>query len=72
MVALSWGHALPNLQLLLAKIASLQPQPPLSPLYAMQPVNLRSYIAAKEISASVLQSLNVYQVYVTLFPSAHR
>jgi hypothetical protein len=43
---------------------------PLLP-YAMQLVNLRSYIAAKAISASALQLLNVYLVYVILYQLAH-
>jgi hypothetical protein len=72
MAASSWGHVQPNLQLQLVKIASLQPLPQLSPLFAMQPVNLRSSIDAKEISAYALLSLNVYQVYVTLFQLVHR
>jgi hypothetical protein len=37
----------------------------------MPPVNLPSSIAAKEIFASVLLSLNVYLVSVTLFQSVH-
>jgi hypothetical protein len=39
---------------------------------AMQLANLRSYIVAKEISVYVLQLLNVYLVYATLFQLAHR
>jgi hypothetical protein len=38
----------------------------------MQQVNPRSYTAAKEISESVLQLLNVYQAYAILFRLAHR
>jgi hypothetical protein len=40
--------------------------------YVMQPVNLRSCTAAKEISESVLQLLNVSLVFATLFQLAHR
>jgi hypothetical protein len=39
---------------------------------AMQPANLRSYIVAKAISVSVLQLLNVYLVFATLFQLVHR
>jgi hypothetical protein len=49
------------------KIASLQQLPQRWPLCVMPPENLRSYTAAKEISASALLSLNVYQGYVTQF-----
>jgi hypothetical protein len=37
----------------------------------MQPVNPRSFIAAKEISASVLQSPNVYRAYAIQFRLVH-
>jgi hypothetical protein len=67
MVVLSWGHVRLNLQPLPAKIASLQPLPQRWLPYAMPQVNLRSYIAAKEIFASVLLLPNVFQVYVTQF-----
>jgi hypothetical protein len=39
---------------------------------AMQLANQRSYIVAKAISVSVLQLLNVYLDYATLFQLAHR
>jgi hypothetical protein len=42
------------------------------PHCVMQLVNLRSYIAAKAISGSVLQLRNVYLVYVILYQLAHR
>jgi hypothetical protein len=71
MVASSWGHVLLNLPQLLVKIASLQLLPRRLLLYAMPLANLHSCTAAKEISVSVLQSLNVFQVYVTLFQLAH-
>jgi hypothetical protein len=38
----------------------------------MQLANQRSYIVAKAISVSVLQLLNVYLDYATLFQLAHR
>jgi hypothetical protein len=53
------------------KIVYLPPLPQPLLRYVMQPVNLHSYIAAKEISESVLQSQNVYQVSVILFRLAH-
>jgi hypothetical protein len=59
------------LQQQLVKIALLQLQPPHSPPFAMQPVNQPSSIAAKEISVSVLQLLNVSQDYVTQFLLEH-
>jgi hypothetical protein len=71
MVVLSWGHVLPNLQLQRVKIALLQPLPRHLPLFVMPLANLHSYIAAKEISVSVLQSLKDFQVYVTLFQLVH-
>jgi hypothetical protein len=37
----------------------------------MQLANLHSFIAAKEISVSVLLLPNVFQDYVTLFQLAH-
>jgi hypothetical protein len=72
MVDLSWVHARPNLPLRLAKIDLLQPLLQLSPLYAMQRVNLLSYTAARAISESALQLPKDFQVYVTLFRLAHR
>jgi hypothetical protein len=65
-------RALLNLPLLPVKIVCLPLLLQLLPRCAMQPVNLRSYIAAKEISESALLWPNVYQVYVTLFRLAHR
>jgi hypothetical protein len=38
----------------------------------MQPVNLHSYIAAKEISESASLLLNVYLDFATLFQLEHR
>jgi hypothetical protein len=38
----------------------------------MQPVNPRSFIAAKEIFESALQSPNVYRVCAIQFQSVHR
>jgi hypothetical protein len=64
--------ALQNSQLLPVKIAYLPQQHQHLLRCAMQPVNLPSYIAAKEISESVLQSLNVYLGFATLFQLAHR
>jgi hypothetical protein len=72
MDALSWVLALQSLQLLRAKIALLQPLPPLSRRYAMPQENPRSFIAAKEISVSVLLLLNDFQVYATLSLLEHR
>jgi hypothetical protein len=39
--------------------------------FAMQPVNLLSCIAAKEIFESVWLLQNDFQAYVTLFQSVH-
>jgi hypothetical protein len=71
MAVLSWGLVLPNSQPLQVKIASLQPLPQHWPLFAMPLVNLHSYIAAKEISESVLLWPKDFQVCVTLFQLAH-
>jgi hypothetical protein len=60
------------LQELLEKIVSLQRQVQPLLLYAMQPVNQLSSIAAKVIFESVLQLQSVYQDYVTLSPLVHR
>jgi hypothetical protein len=60
---------LPALQV---KIACLLQQLPHLPHYAMQLVNRRSSIAVKEISVSVLQLLNDFQVYATQFLLEHR
>jgi hypothetical protein len=65
-------HALLNSQLLPVKIVYLPPLPQRLLRYVMQPVNLHSCIVAKEISVSVLQLLNVYLVFATLFQLAHR
>jgi hypothetical protein len=71
MVDLSWVRVLQNSQQLLVKIALLPLLPqPLRP-FVMQPVNLRSYTDVREISASALQLLNDFQVYVTLSLLAH-
>jgi hypothetical protein len=56
----------------LAKIGLLPLQPQHLPHYAMQRVNLRSCIAVKEISVSVLQSQSAYRVFATLSLSVHR
>jgi hypothetical protein len=71
MVDLSWVHVLQNLQQLPVKIASLLLLPQPLPPFAMQRVNLRSYTAVREISASALQLLNDFQVYVTLSLLVH-
>jgi hypothetical protein len=60
------------LQEQLEKIVSLQQQVQPLLLYAMQPVNQLSSIAAKEIFESVLQLQSVYQDYVTLSLWVHR
>jgi hypothetical protein len=59
------------LQEQLEKIVSLQQQVQLLLLYAMQPVNQLSSIAAKVIFASVLRLQNVYQDCVTPSLSVH-
>jgi hypothetical protein len=41
------------------------------PPYVMQQVNPHSSIAAKEISESASQSLNVFQVFAIQYPLAH-
>jgi hypothetical protein len=69
MVALSWALALLNSLLLQVKIALSLLLLQRWRLCAMPLENLPSYIVAKAISASALQLLNVYQVYVTLFQS---
>jgi hypothetical protein len=49
------------------------PQPaPLSQRFAMQLVSQLSSISVKVMSASVSQSLSVYQVFATLFQLAQR
>jgi hypothetical protein len=48
-----------------------QPLQPL-PRYAMQPVSLRSYTVAKEISESVSPLPNVYLGFAILFQLGHR
>jgi hypothetical protein len=65
-------HALLNSQLLPVKIVYLPPLPQRLLRYVMQPVNLRSCTAVKEISVSVLPLLNVYLVFATLFQLGHR
>jgi hypothetical protein len=66
-VASSSVHVRLNYRLLLAKIVYLLLLPQRLPRCAMQQVNLRSFIAAKEISESALQLLSVYQVYAIQF-----
>jgi hypothetical protein len=56
---------------LLAKIDLSQQQPQRWQRYGMQPVNLLSSIAAKEIFESVWLLQNDFQVYATLFQSVH-
>jgi hypothetical protein len=53
------------------KIAFWQRRPPHSQLFAMPLASLPSSIDVKEISASVLLSLNAYLVSATLFQSGH-
>jgi hypothetical protein len=53
------------------KIVYLPPQPQHLLRCAMQPVNLHSYIAAKETFVFVWLLQNVYQVSVILFRLAH-
>jgi hypothetical protein len=60
-----------NLPLLLVKIASSQLLPQHWPLFAMQQVNQRSFIAVKAISASASQLQNVYQDFATPYQSVH-
>jgi hypothetical protein len=60
------------LQLLPVKIALLQPQHLHWLPFAMQRVNPPSSIAAKVISVSVLQLLNVFLGYATVFQLEHR
>jgi hypothetical protein len=72
MVALFWGLVLQNLPPLLVKIVSLPLLPRRWLLCAMPPANLRSSIAAKEISVSALLSLSDFQDFVTLFRLVHR
>jgi hypothetical protein len=72
MAASSWVHVLPNLQPLPAKIALSPLLPQRWQPFAMQPVNLPSYIVAKAISASALQLLNGFLVYVIQFLSGPR
>jgi hypothetical protein len=60
------------LQQQLVKIALLQLQHPHWLPFAMQRVNPPSSIAVKEISVSVLQLLNDFQVYATQFLLEHR
>jgi hypothetical protein len=67
-----WALAPPNSQQPLAKIASSQLLLQHLPHFAMPQANPRSSIAAKEISESVLLSLNAYQDFATLFLSEHR
>jgi hypothetical protein len=67
----SWDNAPENSLARPVKIAFWQLLVPHSRLFAMPLVNLPSSIAAKEIFASVLLSLNVYQVFVTLSQSVH-
>jgi hypothetical protein len=71
-VVLSWGHVLPNSQLLQVKIALLLPLPQRLQPFVMQQVNPHSYTAAKEISVSASLLLNDFQVYATLFLLEHR
>jgi hypothetical protein len=54
------------------KIVYVPPLPQPLLRYVMQPVNLHSYIAAKEISESVLQLQNVYQDFATQCQLEHR
>jgi hypothetical protein len=65
-------HVLLNSQLLPVKIVYLPPLPQRLLRYVMQPVNLRSCIADKEISVSVLPLLNVYLVFAIQCQWAHR
>jgi hypothetical protein len=71
-VALFSVLVLPNLLLLPVKIVYLLLLPLPLLRCAMQLVNLRSYIAAKEISESALQLPNVYLGFVILFQLGHR
>jgi hypothetical protein len=72
MAASSWVHVLPNSQLLQVKIALLPLLPQRWQPFAMQPVNLPSYLVATAISASALQLLNGFLVYVIQFLSGPR
>jgi hypothetical protein len=65
-------HVLLNSQLLPVKIVYLPPLPQHLRHCAMQPVNLRSCIADKEIFVSVLPLLNVYLVFAIQCQWAHR
>jgi hypothetical protein len=65
-------HVLLNSQLLPVKIVYLPPLPQPLLRYVMQPVNLRSCTAVKEISVSVLPLLNVYLVFAIQCQWAHR
>jgi hypothetical protein len=60
------------LQALQVKIAYLLQQAQHSPHSVMQRENRRSSIAAKEIFASVSQSLNDYLVFAIQYPWVHR
>jgi hypothetical protein len=65
-------RALLNSLLLLVKIACWPLLPQLLLRYGMQPVNLLSCTAAKEIFVSVLLLQNVYLDFATLYQLAHR
>jgi hypothetical protein len=71
-VVLYLAHVLQNSPLLQAKIVYLPPLLQRLLRCAMQRVNLRSYIVAKEISVSVSLLPNVYLGFATLCQLAHR